>query len=152
MGVRVVRWWMVSCGCWPLLINQCLTSIDASRVPAENPDRVRLRQPEMPKARQHRRNAPDLMRVVAASEDAVGTRKRDGETERVRIEVHRVVIPPPQVIARRPIDVATTILERVKAAIEPFGHVGHRAAQVREDPLDVREPLPNPAEDEMRGR
>ena len=91
------------------------------------------------------------MRVIAAGEDVIRAREIDRELERTLIEVDRVVVEPAEIRRRRPIDVRTAILERVKAAVEPLGEVRNRAAEMAERPSDLRKALDDAAEDERGG-
>src|SRR5882672_1566292 len=86
---------------------------------------------------EHRRDAADLMRIVAAGEDVIGAGELDRQLQRALVEVHGVVVELAQVAARLAIDVGAAILERVEAAIEPLGEVRNRAAEMTERPADA---------------
>src|SRR5581483_6131078 len=91
------------------------------------------------------------MRIVAAREDVVRSGELDGKPERVHVEVDRVEVEVAQICARRAIDVAPAVLEREKAAIQPLGEIGNRAAEVAERPADSRKPLEDSGKDQRRG-
>src|SRR5262249_26286994 len=49
---------------------------------------------------EHRRDAADLVRVVAAGEHVIGAREIDGQLQRALVEVHGVVVEVLQIRAR----------------------------------------------------
>src|SRR5262245_2293530 len=67
---------------------------------------------------EHRRDAADLVRVVAAGEHVIGAGEVDGELQRALVEVHGVVVEVLEVTARLLLDVRAAVLERVDAAIQ----------------------------------
>src|SRR5438034_565350 len=56
-------------------------------------------------AGEHLLQASDLMRIVAAGEDVIGAGEVDGQPQRARVEVDRIVVELLQVRAGRAVDV-----------------------------------------------
>src|SRR5437763_15000731 len=56
-------------------------------------------------AGEHLLDAPDLMRVIGAGDDMVGAGELDGQAQRARVEVHRVVVKLLEVGAGWAVDV-----------------------------------------------
>src|SRR6185503_3791042 len=122
-------------------------------VSAQNPGLVRVRDRQRLDGLEHERNASDHVGIVAAGENAVRARELDRELQRALREVHRVVPEVPlQVRGGRFIDLCAAFLERAEAAVQPFGEIGNRAAEVAEHPADPRVTLHHAAEYELRSR
>src|SRR5258706_8822413 len=100
---------------------------------------------------EHRRDAADLMWIVASGEDVIGAGEVDRELQRALVEVDRVVVELLQVAARRALDLRAAVLERMETAVETFGQIRDRAAQVAERPADVRVALRHAGEGERGG-
>src|SRR5579863_2817692 len=124
---------------------------EAGGVGAEDGGAVGVGDGERADRLKHRWDAADLMRVVAAGEDVAGARELDGELERVRVEVHRVVIKLLQVIAGRAVDIRATFAKGVEAAVEALGEIRNRAAQMAEHPANPWEFFRDAGEDEFCG-
>src|SRR5690349_2013574 len=71
------------------------------RVAAEDGRFVRIGNLQGVNAREHLGDAADLVRVVAAGEDVRGAGELDGQPQRARIEVDRVVVELPEIRAGR---------------------------------------------------
>src|SRR5688572_545665 len=65
---------------------------EISRVAAGNPFPLCRRYRQTADRIEHLRNAADLVRVIAARQDAVGARELNRQLDAVRVEVHGVVI------------------------------------------------------------
>src|SRR5687767_466905 len=92
---------------WPIC-NRIIKGSDPQergRVAAGNPFTLRRRYRQPADGVEHLRNAADLVRVVAAGKDMVGTREFDRQLDAVGVEVHGVVIERLQVRAGRAADV-----------------------------------------------
>ena len=86
----------------------------------------------------HLGDAADLMRIVAAGDDVVDAGEIDGELDRLRIEVDGVVVELLEVRAGRPRDVGAALAEGFEAAVEPFGKIRDRAAEMARAPSVMR--------------
>src|ERR1043166_9230968 len=107
-------------------------------VSAQDLSLLLLRDVESPDHLEHPRNAADLVRIVAPGQDLAGAGELDREAERLRIEVHRVVVEGLQVFAGRLPDVGAALGERLVAPIEPFGEVGYGPAEMAQHPSNPR--------------
>src|SRR5213592_382870 len=85
-------------------------------------------------AGEHLLQASDLMRIVAAGEDVIGAAEVDGQPQRARVEVDRVVVELLQVRTGRAVDVYAALGECVESAVEALDEVRNRAAEVSEQP------------------
>src|SRR6185436_10498731 len=75
---------------------------------------------------EHQGDAADLVGIVAAGQDVIGTGKFDRELESALVEIHRVVIEMLlQIFGRRPVDVRAALGERAIAAVETLREVGN---------------------------
>src|SRR5687767_1223422 len=108
---------------WPICnrITKGSDPQEFGRVAAGNPFTLRRRHRQPAHRIKHLWNAADLVRVIAAREDVLGTRELDGQLDAVGIEVHGVVIERLQVGAGRAADVGAALGKCLVAAIEPFG-------------------------------
>src|SRR6266853_1762584 len=88
-------------------------------------------------ALQHFRNAADLVWIVAAGEDLAGAGEADGQLERARIEVNRIVEKLFEIRAWRARDVGATVSKGLIAAVKPLRQVRNGAAEMAEHPFDV---------------
>src|SRR5512142_1845565 len=107
------------------------------RVAPEHRPTVLLRDVEASQALQHRRNAADAVGIVAPGENLARPGELQGELQRPRIEVHRVVEELLQVGAGRAPDVLAALRERLVPAIQPLGEIRDRAAEMPQDPADA---------------
>src|SRR5947209_6862717 len=99
------------------------------RVTAEDRGAVRLGDVERSDAVEHFAQASDLMRVVAAGEDMIGSGEVDRQLQRAHIEVHRVVVELAKIFAGRLVDIGAAFFEGMKSAIEPLDKVRNRPAK-----------------------
>src|SRR5436190_15588220 len=74
-------------------------------------------------AGEHLLQASDLMRIVAAGQDVSGAGELDGQPQRARVEIDRVVIELLQVGAGRAVDVCAALAEGVESAVEALDEV-----------------------------
>ena len=91
------------------------------------------------------------MRVVAAGKNMVCTGEANRQIYGARIEIHGVVKKLFQINAWRLRDVRSTIAERFVSAVQSFGKIWDRAAQMAQHPADIRKSLYDSAEDQPGG-
>src|SRR5262249_17840489 len=114
------------------IIGRCRCRVQAQQcrgIRASDPCALELGDGQLGGRVEHRRDAADLVGVIAASQDMVGAREADRELERTLIEIDGIVIKIPQVRARWPLNVRPTFAERVEAAVQPLGEVRNGATE-----------------------
>ena len=70
------------------------------------------------------------MRIVAARQDVIDAGEGDRQVEGARVEIHGVIVELLEVFAGVARDVGAAIVEGFEAAIQSFGEIRDRAAQV----------------------
>src|SRR5438552_10832142 len=98
----------------PMRVRRPHSSIQREKlrgVAAEDCQFVCTRDLQCGDAGEHLLQASDLMRIVAAGEDVIGAAEVDGQPQRARVEVDRVVVELLQVRTGRAVDVYAALGE-----------------------------------------
>src|SRR5262249_23035939 len=133
---------------WPQARALDGDSKQVRRVQAVYPRALLIRHRQLRDRPQHRWDAAELVRIVAAGQNAIGAGELDRERQRALVEVDGVVIELAQVGAWLALDVRAAVLERVEAAVQPLGEVRNRSAEMTEGPADAWIAFDDAAEDE----
>src|ERR1041384_3074541 len=87
-------------------------------------------QSQLPNRLEHFGNPADLMRIIAARQNVIDACKIDRQPDCSRIEVDRVVIELPQVMAGRLADMSAALRACFEAGVQPFRQIWNRASQM----------------------
>src|SRR5688500_18448908 len=105
-------------------------------VAAQNLRAVSVGDRETADARQHLRNAPDLVRVIAAGEDVTNAGELHRQSLCRGVEVDRIVVEALQMIAWLLRDVGAAFGECLVAAVHSLREIRDGGSHVREHPGD----------------
>src|SRR6266853_5876539 len=117
--------------------NSELDSQQPPGVAAEDELAIGVGYPHRLQTLQHFGDTADLVWIVAAGEDLAGAGEADGQLERARIEVNRIVEKLFEIRAWRARDVGATVSKGLIAAVKPLRQVRNGAAEMAEHPFDV---------------